>query len=126
MRILLIVLGLATFLVGPTAFFAPHAFYENVPGVAMMGPFNLHFIQDVGLAFTVSGAAMVVGGWQRNRGVALTGAAWPALHGVLHLYIQIQRGLPGDLPMWFDLVAVILPAFLGLYAAAKFDTHDNG
>ena len=117
MRLILLLIGLFTLATGPIAFFAPKTFYETIPGLEMMGPFNLHFIRDVGLAFTASGAAMIWGGWHRNRAVAIAGASWLTLHGLFHIYIQFNRGLPGDLPMWFDLIAVMTPALLGMIAA---------
>ena len=112
MRALLIVLGAVTLLTGPVAFLAPTYFYDAVPGLKLMGPFNLHFIRDVGLAFFASGGAILYGALNDNRAVAIAGAAWPFLHALFHVQIQIGRGLPFDTIMLFDLFAVILPAFL--------------
>ena len=61
MRVLLIALGFAHLLTGPVVFFAPHFFYDTVPGLSMMGPVNFHFIRDVGIAFAASGGAVVYG-----------------------------------------------------------------
>lgn len=117
MRLILLLIGVAALLTGATAFLAPMMFYTVTPGLEQMGPFNLHFIKDVGLAFIASGAAMTWGAWRRNRSIAIAGAAWPAMHGLFHVSIQISRGLPSDFVMWFDVLAIIAPAFLALYAA---------
>ena len=100
-------------------------FYQTIPGLEVMGPFNQHFIRDVGLAFVASGAAMLWGTWTCNRGVVIAGAMWPAMHGAFHMSIQIGRGLPGDLIMWFDFLAVIAPAFLALFAAVELQRATN-
>ena len=119
MRACLIVLGLIHFITGPIAFFAPEAFYEAIPGAKMMGPFNIHFIRDVGLTFIVRGGAMIYGALHWNQGVAVVGAAWPALHALFHIQIQISRGLPFDFIMAFDFFAVVLPAFAAMFLAYR-------
>jgi len=122
MRIALLILGALTLLTGPYLFFAPNAFYENTPGVSMMGPFNLHFIRDVGLAFLVSGGAVIFGVLQRNRGLAVAGALWPFLHGLFHFQIWIGRGIPFDQVAAFDFVAVIIPAAAMMVLAWRLKT----
>jgi hypothetical protein len=54
-RALLIGLGAIWCATGVYIFAAPEAFYENTPGLSIMGPFSVHFIRDVGLAFLASG-----------------------------------------------------------------------
>ena len=58
-------------------FVAPQSFYDSAPGVAMMGPFNLHFIRDAGLAFLVSGGAIVWGALKVDRTAMVFGVLWP-------------------------------------------------
>ncbi len=36
----------------------PAAWYAAVPGVAATGPFNAHFIRDIGIAYLLCGAAL--------------------------------------------------------------------
>jgi len=122
MRIALLILGTLTLLTGPYIFFAPTVFYENTPGVSMMGPFNLHFIRDVGLAFLVSGGAVIFGVLQRNRGLAIAGALWPFLHGLFHLQIWTARGFPFDQVAGFDFAAVIAPATAMMILAWRLKT----
>ena len=99
--------------------FAPQHWYDTTPGVAMMGPFNLHFIRDVAIAFLVSGAALGWGVWKTDRSAAVIGAAWPCLHGLFHIWIWTQRGFPLDdiaMTNWFGIQ---LPAWLALWTAFK-------
>jgi len=119
MRILLIALGAITFLTGPYIFLGPHAFYESVPGLSMMGPFNMHFVRDVGLAFTASGACIIYGAYRNAKEVAIGGALWPFLHGLFHIQIWFKRGLPFDHIAAFDFSIVIFPAVLMMALAVR-------
>ena len=55
--------GLVAFylLTGLIISIAPHFFYETGPGVADTGPYNMHFLRDVGFAFTVSSLGIAYG-----------------------------------------------------------------
>jgi len=117
-NIVFIIAGISV-ITGFYVFFAPQRFYNMTPGVEMMGPFNIHFIRDVGLVFLASGGAMGWGAWKLNPPVAIAGATWPALHAVFHIQIWGARGFPFDSIFGFDLVAVIFPAFIGLLSAFK-------
>ena len=97
--------------------------YANVPGVTDTGPFNPHFVQDIGLAFVAAGLALAARAWRpRYWPAAVAGAGFLAAHGVLHL-VMIAGGhshQPG-----FDISVIILPAALALYAAfpSKGESH---
>ncbi|MBB6229530.1 hypothetical protein FHS79_003733 [Polymorphobacter multimanifer] len=81
---------------GGTIFAGPHGFYDRTPGLAMIGPYSMHFIRDVGLAFVAGGATLAIGAWLRNRSLALAGTAWPVLHALFHIQIWAHRGLAFD------------------------------
>jgi len=95
----------------------PETFYRLTPGLDVMGPFNMHFIRDVGLTFLVSGGAMLWGGAKRNRVALICGAAWPFLHALYHCVIWWHRGFPIDQIWAVDLTAVILPGFAAMALA---------
>ena len=119
-RIILIVL--AIFFIGSAAvmWFAPQWWYDATPGVAMMGPFNLHFIRDVALAFLVSGGAMAWGYFKHDKTAMVFGALWPCLHAVFHIWIWVtMRGMPFDQIAAVNLFGIQMPAWLGLVAAFK-------
>ena len=100
--------------------FTPHTWYDTVPGVAMMGPFNLHFIRDIALAFGMSAGALAYGAFKWDRTAAICGAAWPCLHALFHIWIWLARGLPLDQIALVNLLGIQLPAWLTLTAALKF------
>ena len=112
MRALLLVIGTLWVTTGIVIFADPKGFYDATPGLALMGPFNSHFIRDVGLVFLASGLATCVGSWCRDRGLALAGTAWPLLHALFHIQIWSHRGFSLDSIAAFDFGAVIAPAFL--------------
>ena len=117
LRQLLILIALLNLLTGLTIFFAPQFFYDTVPGVSMMGPFNLHFIRDAGLAYFGGGALLLVGWRRREYAFALGGACWPALHALFHLQMWLARGAPADLVAVTNLVGIQIPAWAAVLAA---------
>ena len=116
----LIGLGVLWLLTGISIFTDPMSFYETVPGLKLMGPFNMHFIRDVGLAFVASGGALAWGAQVSALRLVYAGLAWPSLHALFHIQIWGHRGFPLDGIFTFDLVAVIGPPLLALVAAWKF------
>ena len=54
------VLAVLTVLNGAIMLLAAPTWYESVPGVSETGPYNPHFVQDVGAAFLVAGLALAV------------------------------------------------------------------
>ncbi|MEP3891841.1 MAG: hypothetical protein ABJN69_15405 [Hellea sp.] len=121
-RVILIVL--AVFFIGSAAvmWFAPQWWYDATPGVAMMGPFNLHFIRDVALAFLVSGGAIAWGYFKNDKTAMVFGALWPCLHAVFHIWIwAVMRGMPFDQIAAVNLLGIQLPAWAALLAACKFE-----
>ena len=118
-RVSLLVFGAAWILTGIYIFLLPNAFYAAVPGLSLMGPFSIHFIRDVALAFLASGGAVVWGAWRHDRAVASAGVAWPGLHALFHVQIWGARGFPLDHIFLFDLAAVMAPALLAIWAAAR-------
>lgn len=123
-RSLLMTVGLLWLATGILIFADPHGFYERTPGLAMMGPYSVHFIRDVGLAFVASGVATAFGARGRNRNLALAGAGWPFLHALFHFQIWSHRGFPFDAIAAFDFIAVIAPAFLAVALAWRLTDHD--
>ena len=99
-------------LAGTAIFLAPGHFHALTPGVALFGPFNAHFIRDVGLVYVASGLVGLYGAWSGNVPVGIAAALWSCLHAVFHLHVWVDRGLPLDGIFLFDLSFVIVPPFL--------------
>lgn len=108
--------------------------YGAVPGVTGTGPFNGHFVKDIGAAYLVAGAgfawlaaapvaaaqgAAVRGAAVRGaaaRGAAMAGAAFLALHALIHL-VEAVGNPAGLADLARDFPGVILPALTALFLA---------
>jgi hypothetical protein len=92
--------------------------YGAVPGVPETGPFNPHFVKDIGAAYLVVGAAfagLAVRASGAARGAAAAGAAFLGLHAAIHL--AEAAGAPAGLAdLARDFPGVILPALLAAWA----------
>ena len=119
-RILLGILGLFHLGNGAAMLLAPESWYAATPGVGMTGPMNHHFIQDIGLAYLASGAGLILGARAGRTAatLALAGAAWPALHALLHVWGWIAHGIPRDATAFVsEAVGVVALAALGALLA---------
>ncbi|PQA85737.1 hypothetical protein [Hyphococcus luteus] len=97
--------------------------YETAPGASDTGPFNPHFIWDVGIAFSVAGLGLAARAWRaRYWPAALAGAGFLAGHGAVHV-----AGLLGGHAHYplFELAGIVIPAFLSLWVAlpGKGENH---
>jgi hypothetical protein len=115
-RTLLLLLGAVHLANGAAMLIAPMSWYETVPGVTGTGPFNHHFILDVGMAFIASGSLLALGA---RAGVsapafAIAGASWPILHALIHIAGWFTSGFPSEPRNIFsDAVGVVALAVLG-------------
>jgi len=111
------VLGLLAAANGVFMLLATAAWYASVPGVPNTGPFNAHFIRDIGAAFLVAGGSLV---WfardARARPAALACAAFFVLHALVHLTDAIT-GRESTYQAVHDLPTVYLGALLALWIA---------
>jgi hypothetical protein len=115
-RVLLGLLGAGTLLNGALMLIRPSWWYASVPGVAHTGPFNAHFVLDIGIASIVAGAGLLLGAWRpRYWPAAAVGAAFPGLHGVLHLAEMVTGHTHGF--MLFEITIVLVPSALAVWAA---------
>ena len=116
-RVLAGLLGLMQVATGAFMLAAPLAFFEQVPGVDETGPFNPHFVRDIGCAFLVAGLAFA---WlaldRRAWPAALAGAAFLALHGLVHVWDGLA-GRESAAHLAQDLPLTLGPALLGLWLA---------
>lgn len=128
LRAILFVLGLFHLVNGIWMLAAPASWYAAVPGVAATGPFNHHFVIDIGLAFIASGVGLMIGvrASKTASAFALAGATWPALHALFHLQIWLTHGLPDTTTgLINEGVGVILVGLLGA-SLAFFNARKEG
>jgi hypothetical protein len=113
-KVLLWIVGLTQLAVAGLMLLDPQAFYDLVAGVKETGPFNAHFLRDVGAAFLVAGGGLL---WfardSRAWPAALAGAGFLTLHALIHLWDGLAgRERPAhlvhDLPLLFGVAALAL------------------
>lgn len=117
-RLFLALLGLFHIANGLFMLADPARWYATVPGVPVTGPFNPHFVLDVGMAFMASGAGLMLGA-RKGRDAAMlavAGAAWPALHALIHVQGWVMHGMAAGTEA-SEIVGVGLLSALGVVLA---------
>jgi hypothetical protein len=97
--------------------------YGMVPGVTATGPFNPHFVRDIGAAYLVTAGGLAAFAWRPSE-------AWPALVAAaafltLHAAIHVFDAACGTRPLQDvarDFGGVYLPAVLTLAIAYRRPT----
>ena len=89
--------------------------YAAIPGVTHTGPFNPHFVADIGAAFLAAGLALIARAWRpRYWAAATAGVGFLAMHALIHVG-DIATGHAADPAN--DLALVVAPAALAVWAA---------
>lgn len=93
----------------------PTGWYFAVPGVTTTGPFNQHFLRDIGLIFLLVGMAFIVGALRPAARVSLwgMGAFWLSGHALFHVW-EVAVGICGASALLRDFPAVTLPALVAI------------
>jgi hypothetical protein len=115
MRPLLLAISLLQLLNGALMLAAPQFWYGAVPGVTETGPFNSHFVRDIGLGFLSAGCALGMASWYTAIARPLVAVASIFLlgHALLHLFELVLNGSsPGHAAR--DLALIVVPALLPL------------
>ena len=115
---LLIVLGAGNLANALWMLAGPMHWYAELPAaVPDTGPFNPHFVRDIGCAFLTVGAALVWAAFASKFRFPLVAAAalFLGAHALLHVYDTAAGNLPAS-HWWLDLPGVYLPALVLLYA----------
>lgn len=123
-----ILLGLAALGNGIFMTVAPESWYWLVPGVPDRGPFNQHFLRDIGINYMLIGAAFIYGAmYAKHRLVLwLMPTAWLTGHAIFHVW-EVLVGICGPESLIVDFGGVTLPALLGLgliYASYRLQTSE--
>ncbi len=104
----------------------PEWWYHAVPTVRHTGPFNPHFVRDIGCAYLVCGGALVwlaldpIRGWA----AALTGVAFLSAHAFVHPWDALAgRASLAHLASDFVGVFVVPALMLWLIWSRKSPAH---
>lgn len=110
-----LLLGLAALSNGVFMTVAPEPWYWAVAGVPDRGPFNQHFVRDIGFIYVLIGAFFIYGAlYARHRfQLWILPTAWLALHAVFHIW-EVVVGICGPESLIEDFAGVTLPALLAL------------
>ena len=89
--------------------------YDAVPGVIGTGPFNPHFVRDIGAAYLVAGGGLAAYAlWPNTAWPALVAAAaFQLLHAAVHVFDAVCGARP---------IADVARDFAGVYAPALLTT----
>jgi hypothetical protein len=111
------VIGVALAANGSIMLAFPADWYAAVPGVPQSGPFNPHFVRDIGAAYVVAGAAVVWFAIDRAaRAAAQCSAAFLTLHALVHLW-DAAAGREHAHQLFIDLPAVFVPPAVAIWIA---------
>ena len=96
----------------------PEIWYHTLPGVADTGPFNPHFVRDMGAAYLVCGGAFA---WlmrdpARAWPTALGAAIFQLLHGGIHV-AEVLFGVHSFAHLLIDAPAVLMLPALAMWSA---------
>ncbi len=100
--------------------FAGPWWYGVVPGVTATGPFNPHFVKDIGAAYLVVGASLGAFAWRPARAFSalIAAAAFLTLHGAIHIGDALASPTCGH-DLVRDLPDIFLPALISLGLVAS-------
>jgi len=105
----------------------PMHWYTDVPAaVPDTGPFNPHFVRDIGCAFLAVGLALLWAARSARFRVPLVGvsALFLVAHAVLHIYDTL-RGYLDHTHWWLDFPGVYLPSVLTGWAWLALARQDR-
>jgi hypothetical protein len=132
-RLVCLVLGVPMAANGLWMLVDPAGWYATVPGPSGTGPFNPHFVRDIGAAYATAGGAIALAAFVRAAAataLATTGGAFLGIHALVHGWERAAGVHPGTHDLAPELILVWMPAVLVLAAAywlyrrAKEGLHD--
>ena len=114
MQVIFWILGILNLANGLWMLLAPESWYQHLPAaVPDTGPLNVHFVRDIGAAFSTIGVAFCVSAPHaaRRRGVLLAATLFFVLHAVVHVADMLSGRLHHG--HWLiDFPGVFLPAIV--------------
>lgn len=104
---------------------APALWYDSVPGLAHTGPFNPHFVADIGVAYLVASFALLARAWRpRYWPAAVAGAAFMCGHAIIHVMdIVAERTGNVGVDVWLVIVPALLAAWASLPGKAELSSQ---
>ena len=119
-RVVCLILAVVLGANGLAMLFAGPWWYGVVPGVVATGPFNPHFVRDIGAAYLVVAGGL---GWfaakpEQGWPALVAGSAFLTLHAAVHVFDAVCGSKPlADVAR--DLAGVYLPALAAVAIAFR-------
>ena len=103
---------------GLAMMFAGLAWYGAVPGVVTTGPYNPHFVKDIGAAYLVCASALAWRAWRpaAGQGALVAAAVFLILHALIHVADAAVCGNPAG-ALVRDFPGVFVPALITAWLA---------
>lgn len=94
---------------------SPERWYLTLPGVTTTGPFNQHFVRDIGLTFLLIGTSFLAGAASSRHRVILWAVPtlWLCGHALFHLW-EVVAGISAHSAVARDFAAVMVPPVIGV------------
>ncbi len=107
--------------------FGTEFWYWSTPGVPDTGPYNRHFVRDIGLTFALIGACFAGGLYYQSLRVPLlaVGSGWLVLHALLHL-VEVATGCLSPASLIVDTPAIFVPAVLSALVTFNLYSEQKG
>ena len=94
---------------------APEPWFARVPGVPATGPFNSHFVRDVGCAYLAAALAFALAARQPEDAyrLLLVASAFLSLHALVHAWDMTTGRLPPGHAL-LDSPGIFVPAIVAI------------
>ena len=117
-RMITAILAIPTLFNGLAMLVAGPFWYASVPGASGTGPFNPHFVRDIGAAYLVVAGGLGWFAWRPAEGWAalVAGAAFLVLHALVHVHDAVLSPVCGH-DLLRDLPGVFVPALIAAWIA---------
>lgn len=96
---------------------APELWYLQTPGASDTGPYNIHFVRDIGIAFLGAGLGLLYGVTQQHLTALDTACAaliFIGGHGLLHVVEMFAMNM-SIVEVSRDSALVVLPALIAIF-----------
>ena len=116
MRVVLAALAVLLALNGLDMLFRAEAWYHSIPSVPHTGPFNPHFVKDIGCAFLGSAFGLGLAAWRPawTTPAVLVGSFFLAAHALVHVAETIEGHPSAAYAGVVDYVGIYGPPILAL------------
>jgi hypothetical protein len=110
-----LLLGFSMVVNGTWQLVAPEGWYWAIPGVPDRGPFNQHFVRDIGIVYALTGIGLIMGAVRPGQrfGYWWAPTLWLVGHALFHVW-EVMVGICGPASLIQDFAGVTFPALITL------------